>query len=447
MVIIRPPFEAVKTVMGSQHISDLSACRLSHHCFYVPCETGMLLYQSLTGELLLLNADEYKELQINRELQTQLAERWFFVPQDFDENKHCDQIKSVIRLLKPSSKSLKTAIIFTTSDCNARCFYCFEMGQRRVHMSEQTAQDVADYLIKGCEKKKLSIRWFGGEPLYNDHVIDVVSERLQKAGIEYSAHMVSNGYLFNADRICRANDLWKLRYVIITLDGTEEIYNKTKAYVKCEGSAFHKVLDNIEALLMSGIYVTVNLNMDARNFTDLMRLADILSERFGGKKGFFVRTGLLKEYVGAIHAFPSTDDAINALKNLNNKLRSLHIHDRSLLENGIMLDNCMADQDSYITILPDGRIGKCGHHIDTLSVGSLRDGITDQDLVRAWKESYPPSERCQSCADYPICKRLKLCNGQPEVCDELYQECRLMQLREQVLNTYEYYLQEGINTK
>ena len=418
MKTIRAPYAAVQAIIGKQKTDGNTALRRSSQCYALPCEEGVLLYHTLTGELLLLSRQEAEAADTASPLQAELAKRWFCVPRDFDEVRHCDQVKAVVRLLKPPAADLKTAVIFTTSDCNARCFYCFEAGQRRLPMSEETARDTADYLIRRCTGKKLKLRWFGGEPLLNAGVMDVISQRLLDAGLTYRAEMVTNGYLLGPEAVRKAKELWNLRSAIITLDGTEDVYNRTKAYIRPEGSAYRRVLDNIENALQAGIHVTVNLNMDARNADDLTRLADVLAARFGGQDGFCVRAGLLIEYVGAIHRFADTQAA------------------------GVMLDNCMADQDAYITVLPDGRLGKCEHFIDDMAVGSLYSEARDEALIRAFKEAYPPDERCRSCADYPLCKRLKLCNGQKEHCDDLYQGCRLLQLREQILNTYEAYRQE-----
>lgn len=446
MKTIRPPFEAVRKIIGEQKPADGADLRRSGQCYALPCGEGVLLYHTLTGELLLLSGQEAEQADTDSPVRAELAKRWFFVPRPFDEVKHCDQVKTVIRLRKPPSGKLKTAVIFTTSDCNARCFYCFEAGQHRIPMTEQTARDAADYLIRRCPGQDLKLRWFGGEPLMNTDVIDIISQRLRDAGFTYSAEAVTNGYLLDAEKARRAKELWNLRSAIITLDGTEEIYNRTKAYVRIEGSAYRRVLDNIDHALRAGIHVVINLNMDARNAEDLMRLAEELAARFGGAPGFCVRAGLLQEYVGSIHRFADTGAALAALQSLNDCLRALGIHERRPLNAGVKLDNCMADKDSFITILPDGRLGKCEHFIDTMAVGSLYSEERDEGLIRAFKEAYPPEERCRTCADYPLCRRLKLCNGQKENCDDLYQGCRLILLREQVLNTYEAYRQaEGRN--
>lgn len=55
--------------------------------------------------------------------------------------------------------------------------------------------------------------------------------------------MVSNGYLFNPTLICEAVDVWKLRKIQITLDGTESVYEKIKQFG--DKQSFQKVIENI----------------------------------------------------------------------------------------------------------------------------------------------------------------------------------------------------------
>ena len=55
--------------------------------------------------------------------------------------------------------------------------------------------------------------------------------------------MISNGYLFSEEIIDRAARLWELRNVQITLDGTEKVYNETKAYIAPKDNATNYYFD------------------------------------------------------------------------------------------------------------------------------------------------------------------------------------------------------------
>ena len=95
--------------------------------------------------------------------------------------------------------------------------------------------------------------------------------------------MISNGYLFDDNLIKTAKEDWNLQNVQITLDGTEEIYNKTKNYIyKNDENPFKRVINNIHKLAYNKISVSIRMNCDKHNFEDLIKLVHYLHEEFKG---------------------------------------------------------------------------------------------------------------------------------------------------------------------
>ena len=86
--------------------------------------------------------------------------------------------------------------------------------------------------------------------------------------------------------VSKAKAEWNLKKVQIALDGTEEVYNRIKAYEDSSQNAFERVLGNMDTLLETGIRVRVRLNMDSKNAEDICELIDLLGKRYKGKKGF-----------------------------------------------------------------------------------------------------------------------------------------------------------------
>lgn len=105
--------------------------------------------------------------------------------------------------------------------------------------------------------------------MLNTVVMDLICQKLNDFGISYFSHIITNGLLFTRNIVNKAINVWKLKRVQITLDGTEQVYLRAKAYVNSQGSEFQIVLDNIEALLNSKIAVNIRLNQDAYNTEDL----------------------------------------------------------------------------------------------------------------------------------------------------------------------------------
>lgn len=43
--------------------------------------------------------------------------------------KYADHVRFIRRTMQKEPEHTTTYTIFTTTDCNARCFYCYEMGR------------------------------------------------------------------------------------------------------------------------------------------------------------------------------------------------------------------------------------------------------------------------------------------------------------------------------
>ena len=75
-------------------------------------------------------------------------------------------------------------------------------------MTEDVQEDVAslaERLMKTSRSYFLSVTWFGGEPLLAPDVIKALSEKLmalaKEQGADYSAGIVSNGYLLTPEAV------------------------------------------------------------------------------------------------------------------------------------------------------------------------------------------------------------------------------------------------------
>ena len=230
MQTILPPKSAAQKLCPAARY-EAGPYRWTRHCLRVPCEAGALLYHTMTGELLLLSSEEAGQAEGEGPLRQRLIEHRYLVPAVFDEYEYARQFRKVGELMTKKRKEITAFTVFTTTDCNARCFYCYELGRPRLPMSERVARDAAAYIAKVSGGKEVKLTWFGGEPLYNAGVIDIIVDELRSRGVPFHAGMVSNGYLFDKETIRKAKEDWALRWVQITLDGTEEQYNHIKGFI------------------------------------------------------------------------------------------------------------------------------------------------------------------------------------------------------------------------
>lgn len=342
----------------------------------------------------------------------ELVAKWFAVPQSHDDRNLAREVRAVGKMLEKRARGFTGYTILTTTDCNARCFYCYEKGRRRIPMTEETAGKVADFILRNSAGGSVRLRWFGGEPLYNKGVIGLICRRLREAGVEFKSSMISNGYLFDEGTVAEAVGLWNLKKVQITLDGTEEVYNRSKAYIYREGSPYRRVLGNIHRLLEAGIRVSVRLNVDRHNAEDLFSLADILAGEFGGNPLFTVYSHALFE-IGETLALPRSDarrrEVFDARMRLQEKLVRNGIAKPGRLPRKLKLNRCMADNDASVIILPDGHLGRCEHYSDDHWSGSLDSPEQDAAVLAAFKELRKEIDACAECPIYPDCYRLVLC--------------------------------------
>jgi len=434
MNTIIPPQKSVLQILGAAR-SHCGGWRLCHYCHALPVEEGVLLYHLLTRELLLLSPTEWEAASTLPELR----ERWFVVPDDTKEQEHADLVRWALRAMKQRAPVTHFTILPTT-DCNARCFYCYEAGRPRRMMSRETAHRAAAYIAEQYGGKPVRLSWFGGEPLMNPDAIDAICASLDAAGVPYASSMTTNGFLFHPALVERAKEHWKLRSVQISLDGTEQTYNRAKAYVNAEGSAFQTVMQNIRLLLTSGIHVAIRLNVGGHNAQDMLQLAEILAQELTGMGSLRVYAHLLfgtASYDAAAH----TDEqrANEALEQLTERLVTLGLQRADGLRRDLPLTQCMADSGRARVILPDGRLTLCEHHTEDEIIGDVASPEVDERLMQTWTEQEAPIAECAGCVLYPECNRLKKCESL-EKCTDATRRAALRSREHSMRKEYQRFL-------
>ena len=305
-------------------------------------------------------------------------------------------------------------------------------------MTNETAIKVVDYIKAHCGGKPIKITWFGGEPLMNAGVIDTICEGLHREGVVFDSRIISNGYLFNEFLVQKAAANWNLYRVQISLDGTEQVYNKIKAYIHKEENAYQRVLRNIGMLLDASIQVVIRLNMDLYNAGDLLKLMDELASRFMGKKGMYVyaqhiyKTGIS---MAEMHNDEEWEKRDVAMRCLEEKILEYGFSAPNGIPKSIPINKCMADSDNAVTILPDGKIGVCEQHTDKELIGAVDSDVVDSATVASWKKRIPAVPECDSCFYYFDCIKLQKCSNDG-LCYRQYREERRRKVKRAMVNEY-----------
>ena len=434
MKVIIPTIPLIEQIVGPQKRADGQHYRLMTYVVQQPVDDGVLLYNTLTCSLVLLTPDEVANITAQQEL----IDRWFLVPEDYDDRNACREIRQMVALLIPPDKAITTYTILPTTGCNARCFYCYEKGAKPVTMTAETASKVVHYIVAHRGDDEVKLRWFGGEPLVNAKVIDLICTELSQQGVPFHSEMITNGYLMDAELVQRAKDLWQLQWVQITLDGTAQMYNRVKDYVYRDVNAFERVLQNIGLLTAASIRVTIRLNVDKHNIAEMAELVEQLHQRFGSNKHLSVYSVPLYG-----ERAPEDNATLFALRmQIEEQIAACGYNIKPRLQKDIKLNHCMADSDGSVVIAPDGRLGKCEHFFDRKLFGHIDSEEHDEAIIRKFKEHQADIEACATCSYYPQCNRLVMCDADSGCTPESQQE-HLNNTKEAMKYEYECYLRKN----
>lgn len=434
-VLNQSNFEIIRQLGGFQHRIPENNYRKNIYLLECETEQGTIIYNFFTGAAVMLKPVEYINIftkQSRCDYVNFLVENFFLVHPDFDEYNIVKELKNRQWVFITSNylNSPKHFTILTTTTCNARCFYCYEKnaGGKKM-MTTQTAEDVADYIIKHApNNEQIALDWFGGEPLFNQKVIDIICSRVASAGISYSSSIVSNSFLFDLKTIEKARNDWNLNFCQVTLDGTEEVYNKAKNYIYKDVESPYKIVkENMHHLLKHDVAVTVRMNVGSHNFDNLKELIKELTEEYKEYKNFAMYVWPIFE-----EGFTRNDQESEILYSNMLELDKLIsaggydlVHN---FTNRIEGTHCMADNGSCVVIFPDGKIGICEHYIDSKFVTDIyHPEKLNFEVIKDWR-TYLEFENCKNCPVFPQCLKLKGCPDDNR-CDKFKQQYTLEHLK------------------
>lgn len=358
-----------------------------------------------------INLEELEELsEEDKKLISDMKLGSYIIDDDMDELK---QLKFRNRVGKFSDSSMGLTIA-PTLNCNFKCPYCYETPKS--HLMSNEIQEGLLALIDRSAKgiKKLNVSWYGGEPLMGIDVINTLSEKILKIcsenHIEYTAYMVSNGYLIT-DRII--NDMKKniIKGCQITLDGPPEIHNKRRV-LRNGDETFEVIINNIKKLTDNDIRVSIRVNIDKTNVSYVESLLNILSQNH--LNDLSVNFGQLTAYTEACSSIEgnclNTEEYSDQYRRMQKLLIKYGFPAKEYPNYpGIKGNYCCADQINSFVIDPDGFMYKCWNSIGNVkeavgNVVNLKDPQSDW-LMRniEWISTEPFEGKCIECKFLPIC--------------------------------------------
>ncbi len=379
------------------------------------CGFGELDDKALVLLTKIMQSESYTPSEKDVSLLTQLIQGSIVVPEKTDE---INMLKflSYKRRFSDSYKIISLTIV-PTLDCNFRCSYCFQNHQQTTdsdYMSEEIQQAIIHYtdLRAKNESKRISVCWYGGEPLLASDIIERLTKRFlkiaKKYDIPYDASMVTNGYLLDEKRIEMLKK-WKINDLQITIDGPREIHDRRRFLVSGKPT-YDTIIQNICSITKEKEFpnVTLRVNVDVTNEHYIDDLIDDLDRNhLMDKLGVYLApvTSTTKSCGDISKILFSSKEMIEKdirfVKTLIDKDLVVTMHYPKM-----SVTQCMAVCPESDLIGPDGKLWPCWDVIgrNEESTGNIKTGHVYGDTYFKWCLWDPfQDEECLDCKVLPIC--------------------------------------------
>lgn len=394
--------------------------KFSYYNLVYKTSDAVLVYNTASEAIVSFTNDEFNAIEIwlrsnlnpiqIEDIQA-LARQGIIVYENEDE---LFKIKYIINSSVYNTARIKSFVIYPTTECNARCFYCFAHddiihGQK---MSKETADSLLDFIVGHIEDgDEVVFRWFGGEPLMACDVIDYIicsfRERLNTT--EYSSIITTNASLIDEKLLEHAVSVWHLKKLLIPVDGAQNSHNKRKNYKERTTVNHYKaLLDVIHLVLEKGIYCVTRVNLDHNNIAEFEQILKDLHS-FGSHPNFYLQATTL-------HTPEFLAKCRNSVFYKTEEYEVLYaMLFRKMLEYGFyrtaaeivprrQLSVCEAKLNNHFLVSSDGHIYACEQeaHLPSNSIGHCKYGISHNKNISKWINGDVAKE-CAECQYLPIC--------------------------------------------
>jgi uncharacterized protein len=327
-----------------------------------------------------------------------------------------DQIDELELLKEENYKGLidrrnLSLTILPSLACNFRCVYCYQKEN-----TKKMNPEVQDAVVRLVKKKlqrngSLSVSWYGGEPLLQMDIINRLSKRFialcKNRGAEYSASIITNGYLLNTKNTDNLKDLG-VSEAQVTIDGPPELHDKRRV-LKGGQNTFKRIIENVRKA-SEKINIAVRMNVDETNKDHIKDVIEILV-----KEGLEQRVGF---YPGQTYPYTEVCKDIDQTCLSNRDYSLLGLRTLMILaENGFSYsywipssrsNYCTADRVSSYVITPSGGIVNCWNETakPDMEIGHLLKPKTErmERNAKTWRRNNSlEREECANCLLLPVC--------------------------------------------
>lgn len=343
--------------------------------------------------------------------------------------------------------SLRSLTLTTTEQCNLRCSYCYVPKAHGRRMAPETADRAVDFLLGHARgQQRLSVSFFGGEPLLEPALIDRVIERTRACGKPVRIVTPTNGLLLEGDRLAWARE--RGLELAVSVDGVRDTERRSLTGEDSSGEL---------ALRMPGILA---LGPQARLIARMtVTPANVwnLSSNVRAVAGLgFARIALQPAL-----ELPWDDDSVEAFASEHRQIGSWLVELNAAgarvpdltwwraIEGRLLRRKpraaCGAG-DRVLASAPDGSLFPCFRLVfeEQARLGDVERGVTEPELLRAFASAHPDHARpergsCASCPSHDGCTHfcpasgwlaMRDPNGIPEMA------CRLMRAQVEAIRPF-----------
>jgi uncharacterized protein len=311
----------------------------------------------------------------------------------------------------PSLHGLSSVALNVAGGCNLACDYCY-LGREPATgllMSDEVARGAVNLLMnESFGEQRVSVVFFGGEPLLNPGVIRRTAEYVREAAaareVEVSLHLTTNGTLLTPGvaEMLRTNGV----RVLVSIDGPASSHDAHRPFPDGSGS-YRAIAENLRRLppgLRRGARATVTEGSPP--LTDIVsHLSDL---GFGVVHLAPVSDGpMSREFAGRL--VRELDDLafaeLEALRAGRAPRAGCFIEPVLALELGRQrLAPCGAGA-RYVSVDHDGRLFLCHRFAGDpgYAVGSVAGGLDRFAVGRLLDEAAARSDACSRCWAHGLC--------------------------------------------
>ncbi len=373
---------------------------------------GYLLFNTMSLAFIRINEqdiDMWKKLRETPDSYTNFQNYDFLIKaRILVDNQEDDLNVYLADVLKNRYNSSDMALtILPTRGCNFGCIYCYEQDRPNVLMNEQTEKAIVKFVCSNSNLKRLSVVWYGGEPLLNFDSMVRLTKMFKQLNIEYSAKIVSNGYLLTKEKADLMKDL-AIRNIQITFDGSEEIHNQRRFLLGGQPT-YRKIMDNLKYLLSINKEITIDIrtNIDRRNKDDYNKFYQDFKSEINDK-----RVTMYPGFVSDLLSSECVSPEFNISEGGYKAQFILDIFDKYGIEIKSFLPkyrrhSCVASKYFAFVVGPEGELYKCWRMVGNQkeTIGNVNDGSLD--MVKFSKyligADYTLDSKCLQCEFITLC--------------------------------------------